>query len=168
MTGATRKTAAGRTAAPRRRRANRPRILLLQGANMTYLGKRQPELYGTTTRAELDSLLAAHARARGVDIDIVYTHVEGEAVARIYGALDAGLDALVMNPAGFLYAGFALRDCLRAIPVPIVEVHMTNIEKRGVRTITAEAATGYIAGFGIDSYILGLDAALGLLARAKP
>ena len=79
--------------------------------------------------------------------------------------MEEGVDGLVMNPASFLFAGYPLRDCLRAIPIPYVEVHMTNIEKRGIHSILAEAAVGMVAGFGVDSYLLGLDAMLGHLRR---
>ena len=134
------------------------KILLIQGANMAYLGKREPEIYGTTTAAELDEMLQAHARVLGVKLDICYTHVEGEAIARIFKSADAGIDGLLMNPAGFTRTGYALRDCLRALKFPIVEVHMSNIEKRGLKSVTAEAARGVIAGFGVHSYLMGLDA----------
>jgi 3-dehydroquinate dehydratase-2 len=141
------------------------RILMLQGANMAFLGRRQPELYGTTTAAELDALMQAQARARGVGLEIFYTHVEGEAIGRLYAAVDDGIAGVLMNPAGFLYAGYALRDCLRALPIPCVEVHMTNIEARGMKSVTAEAAVGSVVGFGVDSYRLGLDALLRHLER---
>lgn len=140
-----------------------PKILLIQGPNMSYLGRRQPELYGTTTAAELDALLREHARANGYELDIFYTHVEGEAIGRLYRAIDEGVHGLVMNPAAFLYAGYALRDTLRALPFPYVEVHMTNIDKRGLRSLLAEAAVGMVAGFGVRSYVLGLEAMLGIL-----
>ncbi len=65
-----------------------------------------------------------------------------------------------MNPAGFCYAGYALRDCLRAVPLPCVEVHMTNLDKRGMHSVTAEAAIGVVTGFGTRSYWLGLDGLL--------
>ena len=136
------------------------KLLVLQGPNMSYLGRRQPELYGTTTAAELDQMLQGHARMNGYDLEILYTHLEGEAIGRLYRAVDEGVDGLVMNPAGFLYAGYALRDCLRAISFPYIEVHMTNIEKRGIHSILAEASVGVIAGFGVQSYLLGLDAML--------
>lgn len=134
------------------------KLLLVQGANMEWLGKRQPELYGTTTATELDAILNTRARELGVDLEIVYTNVEGEAVSAIYRAMRAGLDGLLFNPAGFLHAGYALRDTLRSIDIPAIEIHMTNIEKRGFGSATAEAAVGSIAGFGIDSYRLALDA----------
>jgi len=136
------------------------KLLVIQGANMAYLGRRQPELYGTTTAAELDQRLLAHARSNDYDLDIFYTHIEGEAIERLYQAVDQGVDGVVMNPAGFLYAGYALRDCLRAVSFPYIEVHITNIEKRGMHSVLAEASVGVIAGFGLESYILGLEAML--------
>jgi len=146
------------------------KIFLLQGPNMSFLGRRQPELYGTTTAAQLDSMLLEHAKAKGYELTIFYTHSEPAAIERLYQALEEGFDGVVMNPASFLFAGYALRDCLRAIAIPYVEVHMTNIEKRGFHSIPAEVAVGMVAGFGVDSYLLGLDAMLshlgGRAARA--
>lgn len=143
------------------------KILVVQGANMAHLGKRQPEIYGTTTAAELDAMLHAYAAGRGYSVEIFYTHVEGEAIGRIYQAMEDGIDGLVINPAGFLHAGYALRDCLRSFKPPLVEVHMSNIDKRGLHSVTAEAAHGIIAGFGIRSYLLGLDAVTHLVADAR-
>jgi len=143
------------------------KILLVQGANMAYLGKREPEIYGTTTAAELDQLLQLHAREHGFELDIYYTHIEGEAIGRIYRAADEGIDGLLMNPAGFIHAGYALRDCLRSMRFPCVEVHMSNIDKRGFKSATAEAARGVIAGFGVRSYTMGLDALLALIKSGK-
>ena len=142
-----------------------PKILMLQGANMSFLGRRQPELYGTTTAAELDAMMVEYALERAVALEIYYTHLEGEAIARLYSAVDGDVAGVLMNPAGFLYAGYALRDCLRALPIPCVEVHMTNIEARGMTSVTAEAVVGAVMGFGIRSYRLGLDALLGHLDR---
>jgi 3-dehydroquinate dehydratase-2 len=134
------------------------KLLLIQGANMEYLGTRQPELYGTVTAKELNSIVRRRARDLGVTLDILYTNTEGEAVSSIYRADRGGVDGVLFNPAGFLHAGHALRDCLRSIRAPAIEIHMTNIEKRGYGSVTAEAAIGLIAGFGVHSYILALDA----------
>lgn len=142
-------------------------ILLLQGANMAYLGKRQPEIYGTIPAAELDQMMQRHAKKRGVKLEIYYTHIEGEAIGRIYRAADEKIDGLLMNPAGFTYAGYALRDCLRSMQFPYVEVHMSNIDKRGFKSVTAETARGVIAGFGLRSYLMGLDALLALIDDDK-
>jgi len=144
------------------------KILLVQGANMAYLGKREPEIYGTTTAAELDDMLMRHARERGFELEIYYTHIEGEAIGRLYRAADKGIDGLLMNPAGFTRAGYALRDCLRSMPFPYVEVHISNIDKRGIKSVTAETARGVIAGFGLRSYFMGLDALLDLVKGGKP
>ena len=144
------------------------RILVLQGANMVHLGRREPELYGRTTAAELDAALAAYAQEIGIRIEIVYTNLEGEAIDRVYAASEAGFDGLLMNPAGFQYAGYALRDCLKGVreTLPCVEVHITRKAiEGGLHTVTAEAARGMICGFGIDSYFLGLDALRRLLGR---
>ena len=141
------------------------KLLLIQGANMEYLGRRQPELYGTTTAKELDNMLRRQAKALGVSLDILYTNTEGAAVSAIYKADRAGIDGILFNPAGFLHAGHALRDCLRSIRAPALEIHMTNIEKRGFGSITSEAAISMIAGFGADSYTLALEA---MVSRLRP
>ncbi len=139
------------------------KILLLQGANMVWLGKREPELYGTTTAEELDSLMRERADSLGIQLDIFYANIEGEAIARIYQGAKDGIDGLLMNPAGFTYAGFALRDCIKAVALPYVEVHMTNIERRGTRSVLAEVANGVVAGLGVSSYLRGLDGLLDVI-----
>ncbi len=141
------------------------KILLLQGANMVWLGQREPELYGTTTANELDAIMRARAASAGITLDIFYANIEGEAIARIYQAVKEGVDGLLMNPAGFTYAGFALRDCIKAVSLPYVEVHMTNIERRGTRSVLAEVANGVVTGLGISSYLLGLDGLLNAIER---
>ena len=132
------------------------KLLLVQGPNMSYLGRRQPEIYGKTSAKQLDAMLHAHAQRNKYALDIFYTHSEGTAIERLYRAVDEGVDGLVMNPAAFIFAGYALRDCLRAVPFPYIEVHISNIEKRGIRSILAETAVGVVAGFGLQSYFIGL------------
>jgi len=142
------------------------RILLVQGANLTFLGRREPAIYGTTTAAELDAMLQRHASERGYGLEIFYNNVEGEVINRIYRAVDEGFDGLVMNPAGFSYAGFALKDCLKGATLPYVEVHISNIAKRNIHCVLSDVAEGFITGFGMHSYILGLEAMLEIL-RAR-
>jgi 3-dehydroquinate dehydratase-2 len=142
------------------------KLLLIQGANMVWLGKREPEHYGTTTAGELDALMRAEAERRDVELEIRYTNVEGEAIDLIYDAVRRGVDGLLMNPAGFSHAGYALRDCLKAVRgFPYVEIHITNTERRGIKPVTTGEAEGVIAGFGIDSYFLAFDAMMRILAR---
>jgi 3-dehydroquinate dehydratase II len=136
------------------------KILLVQGANLTFLGRREPTIYGTTTAAELDAMLQRHAREHSYDLDIFYSNIEGEAINRIYRAVDEGFDGLVMNPAGFTYAGFALKDCIKGSSLPYVEVHISNIAKRNIHCVLSDVAEGFISGFGVHSYILGLEAML--------
>ena len=140
-----------------------PHILLIQGANMEYLGIREPEFYATTTAAELDAILQEHADANGYQLDIFYTNIEGEAINQIYAADRGTVDGLVMNPAGFTHAGYALRDCIKAISMPYIEVHMSNVHRRGIESVIAGQADGIIAGLGVNSYISGLEAMLRLL-----
>jgi len=141
------------------------RILLIQGANMEWLGQREPEIYGTTSAEELDRRLQAEAKKRGIELDIRYSNIEGEAISWIYQAVRDGVDGLMMNPAGFLYAGYALRDCLRGVDLPYVEVHISNLDRRGMKSVLASEADGLVMGPGLDSYVLGLEALCRLLAR---
>ncbi|MFQ5946582.1 MAG: type II 3-dehydroquinate dehydratase [Anaerolineae bacterium] len=134
-----------------------PRILLVQGANLTYLGKREPEIYGTTTAAELNAQLERHAKDNSYELEIFYTNVEGEAINRIYEAASNSVDGLVMNPAGFTHAGYALRDCVKGCGLPYVEVHISNIAKRNIHSVLADVSEGVVYGFGLHGYILGLE-----------
>ncbi len=86
------------------------RILVLQGANLNGLGQREPDKYGTTTAEELDEMIRRHADQRGFDVEILYCNGEGQAIDALYAANGKGVGALVMNPGGFSYAGYALRD----------------------------------------------------------
>ena len=143
------------------------KILLIQGANMEYLGKREPELYGTTTAKELDQLLGKAAEQLDLQLIIRYTNIEGEAISWIYEAERTGFEGLIMNPAGFLFSGYALRECLKSISLPFIEVLMTNIDRRGMHSVTACEASGMITGLGIESYLLALSAMRKLLEKKK-
>jgi 3-dehydroquinate dehydratase-2 len=144
------------------------KILLVQGANLTFLGRREPAIYGTTTAAELDAMLQRHAMKHDYVLEIFYSNIEGEAINRIYRAVDEGFDGLVMNPGGFTYAGFALKDCVKGAGLPYVEVHISNIAKRGIHCVLSDVAEGFITGFGMHSYSLGLEAMLEILRRRAP
>ena len=109
------------------------RLLLIQGANLVWLGKREPEIYGRTSAAELDAMLGEEAKRRNVTLEIRYTNLEGEAIDWIYDAASKGVDGLLMNPAGFTYSGYALRDCLKGVrdSLPYVEVHISMSGPKG-------------------------------------
>jgi len=138
--------------------SSKPRILLIQGPNMNYLGKRQPELYGRTTAAELDQMVLEHADRNGYELTIFYTNTEGAALDKIYEEMDKGMDGLIMNPAAWSFEGSALRFCLMSIAKPYVEVHIRNQYTMKHVSTLADLAVGAVQGFGVHSYVLGLDA----------
>ncbi len=142
-----------------------PKILLIQGANMSLLGVRQPEIYGKTTAAELDRMLLDYAKKKGFELEIFYTNSEGECIDRIIKAYQDKVDALVMNPGGFTFFGKAIGDTVKGVSIPYVEVHLSNHFVRDIHSVIAEAAQGVIMGLGIQVYFLGLDAALYLIDK---
>ncbi len=143
-----------------------PKILLIQGANLCWLGKREPEIYGSTSAAEVDAMVRRHAEEHGYEIEIFYTNHEGECIDRIYEAVEAGIDALVMNPGGFTYSGMAIADTLKGVaPLPYVEVHISNQAARGIEGATTKVADCVIHGTGAYGYILGMLAALHLVEK---
>lgn len=131
---------------------------------MNWLGRREPELYGTISAQDLEKMLVRYAARGGHSLKVFQTNIEGEAIDRIYRAVEESADGLLMNPAGFTYAGYALRDCLKAVRLPYVEVHMTNLERRGTHSVTACVADGYVAGLGVGSYFAGFDGLLRVIA----
>ncbi len=142
------------------------KILVIQGANMNWLGKREPDKYGTTTAAELDAMMRDHAAKHGYDLEIFYTNSQGACIDKIYEAVQRGVDALVMNPGGFTYGGKAIGDCLRGTRLPYVEVHIKNhYATSGTQSAIADAAVGVIMGFGVHGYPLALDAALQIVRQ---
>lgn len=127
---------------------------------MNYLGKRQPELYGRTTAAELDQMVREHAEQNGYELTIYYTNTEGAALDKIYEETADGMDGLIMNPAAWSFEGAAMRFCLMSVAKPYVEVHIRNQYTMKHVSTLADLAVGVVQGFGVHSYILGLDALL--------
>src|SRR5258706_16137406 len=111
------------------------KILLLQGANMNFLGRRESGIYGTTTAAELDAMLLVHAKANKYRLDIFYTNIVGEVINRLYLAFDQGVQGLVMNPSGFNHGCYSLVDFGRALPFPYVEGKMSNKKKGAIAQV---------------------------------
>lgn len=140
-------------------------VAVLHGPNLNLLGTREPEIYGTTTLAEIDRTLADRAAARGATVECSQTNSEGELIDRIQ-SLRGRADAIVINPAAYTHTSIAIADALSAVALPAVEVHLSNIHRREAfrrESRTAAACVGTIAGFGARSYYLGLDAVLDLL-----
>ena len=141
-------------------------IAVLNGPNLNLLGEREPEIYGRATLAEIEAATRERARALGVECSWTQTNHEGELVDAIQG-LRGRADGALVNAAAFTHTSFAVRDALLAVHVPFVEVHLSNIfarEPERRRSLLADAAVGVVAGFGADSYRLGLEGLVGYLA----
>ena len=138
------------------------KILVLHGANLNMFGKRDPAQYGTLTLEEINRQLGALAQELGCAIETFQTNHEGEFCEKIHQAHQGGVDAVIINAGAWTHYSYALRDALAILKVPIVEVHMSNIHAREEfrrYSVVAPLAKGQIAGFGVDSYLLGLRAA---------
>lgn len=138
-------------------------ILTLHGINLGMFGKRDPKTYGTATLAEIDARLASLGEELGVAVASFQTDAEGEMCARIHRAFEDRVDAVLINAGAWTHYSLGIRDALAILTVPIVEVHMSNIHAREEfrhHSVIAGIARGQICGFGVDSYLLGLRAAV--------
>ncbi len=134
-------------------------VQVLNGANLGRLGTRQPEVYGTTTYAQLVDVVEQTAAELEMDVQVRQTDDEGELLRWIHEATDAG-DPVVVNPGGWSHTSVALHDALAAVQAPVVEVHISNIHAREEfrsHSYVSRAATGVIAGLGVEGYVLALQ-----------
>lgn len=144
------------------------RILMLHGINHNMFGKREPKHYGTVTLAEIDKKIRQLGKELRVEVLSFQTNHEGEMCERIHQAFIEKVDAVVINAGAWTHYSYGLRDALAILTVPIVEIHMSNTharEKFRQYSVISEIAKGHIAGFGVDSYLLGLRAAVSAIAK---
>jgi 3-dehydroquinate dehydratase-2 len=142
-------------------------ILVLSGPNLNLLGTREPEIYGRTTLEEIHARLQSEARAAGFDLEARQSNHEGELVDWI-GQAPGKFAGLVFNPAAFSHTSLSLRDAVAAVPIPTVEVHLSNVFAREAfrrELVVAAAARGVVSGFGAHSYSLGLQALIQILQQ---
>lgn len=137
-----------------------PKVCVINGPNLNRLGKRQPEVYGTTTLADVEDLLAREAASLGIEVDFFQSNHEGELLDRVHRAADAGA-AVIINPGGFTHTSVALRDALAEIAdgAGFVEVHISNVHAREEfrhHSYLSPLASGVIAGLGIYGYVAAL------------
>ena len=139
------------------------KILVLNGVNLNMFGKRDPKQYGTTTLAEIDAQLRTLAQELGVEVESFQTNHEEEMCQRVHQAFVDKVDAVVINAGAWTHYSYGLRDALAILTVPIIEIHMSNVHARAAfrhYSVFGEIAKGQICGFGVDSYLLGLRAAV--------
>jgi 3-dehydroquinate dehydratase-2 len=139
------------------------RILLLNGPNLNLLGTREPEVYGRITLAEIESELSTRAAAAGHELSALQSNAEHVLIDRVHAAREDGTRFIVINPGAFTHTSIALRDALAGVALPFIEVHLSNVHAREdfrQRSYLSDIAVGVITGLGVDSYRLGLDAAI--------
>ena len=145
-------------------------ILVLHGINLNMFGKRDPSQYGTTTLAEINAAVTALGKDLGAQVETFQSNFEGAMAERIHQAHADGADAVIINAGAWTHYSYGIRDALAILKCPIIEVHMSNIHAREAFrhvSVFAEIAKGQICGFGADSYLLGLRAAVSAIQTHK-
>jgi len=140
------------------------KILIIHGPNLNLLGDREEDVYGKTSMDAINNELVETGKSLGVEVNAFQSNIEGEIVNAIQAA-KGNYSSIVINPGGYTHYSVAIRDAISAIKIPAVEVHMSNIyarEEFRQKSVIAPVAAGQISGFGKESYILGLRAAVTL------
>ena len=146
------------------------KVLMLHGINHNMFGKRDPVQYGTITLDEINASLGVLGKELGTDIESFQTNSEGAMCERVHQGFLDGVDAVLINAGAWTHYSYGLRDALAILTCPIVELHMSNIHAREEfrhRSVFAEIARGQICGFGADSYLLALRAAVSAVKSAR-
>ncbi len=145
------------------------KVLTLHGVNLNMFGKRDPKQYGTITLDQINAGLVELGRELGVEVDSFQSNFEGAMCERIHQALHEGVSAVIINAGAWTHYSYAIRDALAILSCPIIEVHMSHVHAREAFrhvSVFAEVVKGQICGFGIDSYLLGLRAAVSAVRQA--
>ena len=144
------------------------KILIIHGPNLNLLGEREKEVYGKSTLKEINSLLERSAKEHKVILNIVQSNHEGDLVDIIGRAKQEGIKAIIINPAAYTHTSVAIRDAIAAVRIPTVEVHLSNIyarEEFRQHSLISPVVVGQISGFGVNSYLWGLAAAIKLIKK---
>ena len=136
------------------------KILIINGPNLNFLGKREPDIYGSNTLEDINAVLEEESAILSKDIKLEFfqSNSEGEIVSKIQDAFEK-YDGIVINPAAYTHTSVAIRDALLSTGIPTVEVHISNIFKREEfrhKSYVSGVSVGVVSGFGINSYVLGL------------
>ena len=136
------------------------KVLVIHGPNLNLLGTRELSVYGTETLEELNWQVEHAAESLGIELEVHQTAREGEIIELLHGGIER-VEGALLNPAAYSHTSRAIADAIRAVPFPVIEVHLSNIHAREpwrARSVTAEAARGIVAGLGVQSYVAGLHA----------
>ncbi|MDP3730800.1 MAG: type II 3-dehydroquinate dehydratase [Candidatus Omnitrophota bacterium] len=143
------------------------KILVIHGPNLNLLGKREPDIYGKVTIDDINSGLKKMAKTKKVTLEIVQSNHEGK-IVELIGKSAGKFAAILINPAAYTHTSVAIRDAVSSVKIPTVEVHLSNIYAREEfrhTSLISPVARGQICGFGKMSYLLGLEAAIGLIGK---
>lgn len=144
------------------------KILVIHGPNLNLLGQREENIYGKTSLEEINRRLKEIAQARGVQLEIFQSNHEGQIVDTIGQVKKNGIQGILINPAAYTHTSVAIRDAIAAVAIPTVEVHLSNIYAREEfrhTSLIAPVSHGQISGFGVNSYVLGLEAIIDLVKK---
>ncbi len=144
-------------------------ILIIHGPNIDLLGMRERNTYGKMSLSRLNQLIRERAKDLGVEVKISQSNHEGDIVTLI-GKSRKGASAIIINPAAYTHTSVAIRDAILAVKIPTIEVHLSNIYQREAfrqRSLTAGACAGLILGFGPESYLLALEAAVNIIKEKR-
>ena len=139
------------------------KILLVNGPNLNLLGTREPEVYGSTTLADVEQAATQQVATAGSTISCFQSNHEGALIDRIHAAKGEGVDAIVINPGGLTHTSVALRDALAGVAIPFVEVHISNVHQRESfrhHSYLSAIAVGVICGLGVEGYRAAIEFAL--------
>jgi 3-dehydroquinate dehydratase II len=151
-------------------KAARQKILVIHGPNLNMLGKREPDIYGRQTLDEINAGLAVRANKLKLELETFQSNYEGQIVEKIQQAHDT-FDGILINPAAFTHTSVAIRDALSMLDIPVIEIHLSNINKRESfrhTSLISDIVQARIAGFGPHGYILALDGLAQILSGLNP
>lgn len=142
------------------------KILLINGPNLDLLGTREKAVYGPATLSEIEARAHEKARELGIELTVFQSNHEGEIIERIHSAVQQGVNAILINPAGYTHTSVAIRDALLGVAIPFIEIHISNVAAREPfrqKNMFSDIAMGTITGLGAYGYILGIEALHALL-----
>lgn len=145
------------------------KLIFLNGPNLNLLGQREPEIYGRVTLADVEAKVRERATKLGAEVDFRQSNLEGELVTWIQEA-KGKFDVIVLNAAAYTHSSIALRDAISAVGVPTIEIHLSNVHAREEfrhKSLIAPVCCGQICGFGVNSYVLGVEAAVNVVEIRK-